>query len=176
MPQVFHEDPPADIAAANAEFIREYNRLAKLAADAPDIHIIMSDRRLDDPRFNTVNVNPVPRVPSNPTFNKFSFSAPLGGHNQFIPQTNTFPAIPTHRNLGGHLAGHLAGHHVARPRHSFAHTPVTPWKGPFADTVPAGVNGLPKPAQDTPEVRAAKAAHFAALNAAFASAPRNVRV
>ena len=38
-PQHFlpHESP--DVAAARAQFIQEYNRLAKLAAEAPDIHI-----------------------------------------------------------------------------------------------------------------------------------------
>ncbi|XP_047738744.1 uncharacterized protein LOC108669093 [Hyalella azteca] len=163
----------SDVQAARNAFINEYNRLAALAAAAPDIHIIMANRRLDDPNLNIIphhNHVQAPVQKAFPAFNKFAFSANLGTNQQFVPQANTFP------HQAGHLAGHLAGHQVAVPQHTFAPQPhagpIQKWNGPLADTVPAGVHGLPTQVMDTPEVAAAKAAHFAALNAAYQSAPR----
>lgn len=183
--------------AARNEFIREYNRLAALAAAAPDIHIYMANRRLDNPDHNTINHHNRQRqqpatqfknqvhAPVAPAFNRFAFTANLGANKQFVPQANTFPAAPQH---SGHLAGHLAGHqagHLASHQASLqavrqqqaklvphAQGPIMRWNGPFADTVPAGVHGLPRQVLDTPAVAAAKAAHFAAHNAARQSAPR----
>jgi len=66
----------------------------------------------------------------------------------------------------GHLAGHQAA--VAPPTQG----PTLRWTGPLADTVPAGVNGLPTQVQDTPAVAAAKRAHFAALGHAYRLTPR----
>ena len=167
VPFGFPQETAENQAARNA-FIREYNRLAKLAADAPDIHIYMSGNRIDNPTHHHVQ-NPAPVVHNPvPAFNKFGFTANLGHNQQFVPQAHTFPAPATH-HLAGHLAGHQAGHvtHVAQPHAG----PIFKWNGPFADTVPAGVNGLPRQVMDTPAVKAAKAAHFAALNAAAARAP-----
>jgi len=172
-PQGFPRDP-AFLTAARTNFIAEYNRLAKLAADAPDIHIIMSDRRPDDPRLNTIPHLPAPASPHKPAsvpaafFENYGFTANLGGNQQFFPSANTFPAPPTH---GGHLAGHLAGHQAPAPAQlSAPATAPLRWTGPLADTVPAGVHGLPQQVQDTPEVAAAKNLHFRALEAAFRSA------
>merc|ERR1712121_53112 len=137
-----------NVAHARAAFLQEYNRLAALAAAAPDIHIIMGTRQLPD------QVNQVNNVPA--------------GH------------------LAGHLAGHMAGHQVHVPHVPQVHVPqvhapviaptptfvpsgpISTWPGPFADTVPAGVNGLPQQVRETPEVAAARAA----LYHAHAAAPR----
>merc|ERR1711970_601625 len=134
--------PRDDINVAHARnaFLQEYNRLAALAAAAPDIHIIMGTRHLPN------KVNQVNNVPA--------------GH------------------LAGHLAGHMAGPQVhvpqvqvpvIAPTPTFVPSgPIMTWPGPFSDTVPAGVNGLPQQVRETPEVAAARAA----LLAAHARAPR----
>nr|XP_053635041.1 cuticle protein CP1876-like [Cherax quadricarinatus] len=153
--QGFPRDTP-EVQAARDAFIREYNRLAELAERAPDIHIYEQRPLLPG------QTRPVPV----PAFNDFSFSANLGGNQQFVPGPNTFPSAG---HLAGHLAGHHAGHNVPAPRpaaprpsaHRFSppsdYSP--PWTGPLADDVPAGVSGR---TQDTPNVAAAKAAHFRA--------------
>ncbi|KAF2352679.1 hypothetical protein FHG87_016563 [Trinorchestia longiramus] len=177
VPQGFPLDT-AEVRQARDEFIREYNRLAALAAAAPDIHIYTADRRLDNPNLNVIPHH-APNVPTHkavPAFNKFAFTANFGRNQQFIPQANTFPQAG---HLAGHLAGHQAGHRTAHqpvhqaptftPQHQTG--PIQKWNGPFADTVPAGVNGPPTQVGDTPEVAAAKAAHYAALNAAYQAAP-----
>merc|ERR1712128_233627 len=138
--------PRDDINVAHARnaFIQEYNRLAALAAAAPDIHIIMGSTL---------------QVPQ---------------HHQVQQRVNIVPAVPA-GNLAGHLAGHQAGHRFNVPAPIIAPTPtfipsgpIMTWPGPFADTVPAGVNGLPRQVQETPAVQAARAA----LYAAHAAAPR----
>jgi len=154
-PQVFPQHAPLD--QARNDFIREYNRLAALAAAAPDIHIIMGNHRTLD------TLPAVPQVQTNHIvdpvfqgFENFGFTANLGQNQQFTPS--------------GVLAGHLAGHQaaVAPPTQG----PTLRWTGPLADTVPAGVNGLPTQVQDTPAVAAAKRAHFAALGHAYRLTPR----
>lgn len=165
-PQGFPQESHT-LQAARNEFIREYNRLAALAAAAPDIHIIMASNRIDHPVHQHTftqqqQVAPVHQVI--PAFNEYGFTANLGRNNIFVPQAHTFPAAPTHRQ-----AGHLAGHHFVPQDISATNAR---WTGPLADTVPAGVNGLPQQVRDTPEVAAAKAAHYAALNAAYHAAPR----
>ncbi|KAK7070386.1 hypothetical protein SK128_023427 [Halocaridina rubra] len=174
-PQGFPVDTP-EVMAARRAFIAEYNRLAELAALAPDIHIYHDDPRqrlqqLDALANHIPQATPVTTVqrPANPAFNSFSFSANLGNNQQFVPGPNTFPGA-------GHLAGHLAGHQAGVPAqpsvqtsHRFspsAAAPVQRWPGPFAHTVPAGV-GVPQAAMDTPEVAAAKRAHFDAHAAAL---------
>ena len=150
---------------ARDNFIREYNRLAALAAEAPDIHIIMSDRRpiQNEIVHNSLSQQPaVPHVPVNPAFNKFSFQANLGGNQQFLPTHATFPAAG---HLAGHLAGHQAGHQAPLATLDSVHPGK--WTGELADTVPAGVNGLPRQVTPTPAVQAARNAHFQALQAAF---------
>merc|ERR1712106_953795 len=137
--------PRDDINVAHARnaFLQEYNRLAALAAAAPDIHIIMGS------------------------------TLQLPQHHQG-QRVNTVPAVPA-GHLAGHLAGHQAGHRFNVPAPIIAPTPtfipsgpIMTWPGPFADTVPAGVNGLPRQVQETPAVQAARAA----LYAAHAAAPR----
>ncbi|XP_071551569.1 uncharacterized protein [Panulirus ornatus] len=137
--QGFPRDSP-EVAAARDAFIREYNRLAELAALAPDIHIYHRDPPQPIPGQ--------PAPPAYPAFNAFSFSANLGANEQFHPGPNTFP---TAGHLAGHMAGHLAGHRAqpAAPQpspHRFAASPdpTQRWTGPFADTVPAGVDGQNK--------------------------------
>jgi len=156
-PQVFPHHAPLD--QARNDFIREYNRLAALAAAAPDIHIIMRDP-LDQ-------LQPVPQAHTNQLaqpafqgFDNFGFTANLGQNQNFVPT--------------GHLAGHLAGHQVVQQAPVAPHDPTLRWTGPLADTVPAGVHGLPTQVTDTPAVAAAKQAHFAALNRAFRAAPGHV--
>ncbi|CAL4187956.1 unnamed protein product [Meganyctiphanes norvegica] len=129
--------PRDDINVAHARnaFLQEYNRLAALAAAAPDIHIIMGTRQLP--------------------------------HQVPVTHVNNVPA----GHLADHLAGHLAGHQVPviNPTPTFVPSgPIMTWTGPFADTVPAGVNGLPQQVRETPEVAAARAA----LVRAHAKAPR----
>merc|ERR1712106_81114 len=125
-----------NVAHARSAFIQEYNRLAALAAAAPDIHIIMGSTL---------------QVP-----------------NQVVPRVNNVPA----GHLAGHLAGHMAGHQqfhvpapIINPTPTFVHPsgPIMTWPGPFADDIPAGLGGF---VQDTDDVAAAKAAHYAALAAA----------
>ncbi|XP_068226299.1 cuticle protein CP1499-like [Palaemon carinicauda] len=155
----------AEVAAARAAFIAEYNRLADLAARAPDIHIIHRDP-IEHQRAIQQAATHVPQSVPVPAFNSFSFSANLGDNRQFVPGPNTFPSA-------GHLAGHLAGHQApARapaPTHRFAapDAPVAKWQGPFAHTVPAGLGGAPAQTVETPEVAAARNAHFAAHAAAL---------
>ncbi|KAK3887513.1 hypothetical protein Pcinc_008392 [Petrolisthes cinctipes] len=165
--QGFPQETP-EVAAARAAFIAEYNRLAELAALAPDINIIYRDP--NDPIM--------PRPDHPPHFNTFSFRANLGDNTQFQPGPNTFPY-----HSPGHLAGHLAGHSVASrpairsrpqpapqlaaepkpvasfPVHRFSPAPIQRWTGPLADDIPAGVGGS---VMETPSVVAAKAAHFQA--------------
>ncbi|XP_076039205.1 uncharacterized protein LOC143024296 [Oratosquilla oratoria] len=166
-PQGFPLDTPENNAARLA-FIREYNRLAKLAADAPDIHIYMNDPRpILKELVPQVTFTPAaqPNIP-NPTVNNYQFSADLGRNSLFQPGPNTFPA--------GHLAGHLAGHQAPAPQPAprvtsrFAPTeaPVAKWTGPVADTVPAGLEGLTK---ETPAVAAARAAHIQNLANAYST-------
>jgi len=162
-PQVFPQHAPLD--AARADFIREYNRLAHLAAAAPDIHIIMGANEQLNRRLNAgqpVQTVPVvsnhiaqPAAPTftSPAFDQFGFTANLG----------------TGQNFGGHLAGHLAGHQAGH--HVAPASPTLRWNGPLADTVPAGVHGLPTQVKETPAVAAAAAAHFAAHQAALGHAP-----
>lgn len=143
--QAFPRDTP-DVQAAREAFIREYNRLAELAALAPDIHIYHRDPNL-------------PPLAGHPGYDAFSFSASLGTNEQFNPGPDTFPSVG---QLPGHLAGHTAGHHIPQPsKHRFAASPdpLERWRGPLADTVPAGVGGQ---VRDTDTVAAAKAAHFRA--------------
>ncbi|XP_045102118.1 uncharacterized protein LOC123498767 [Portunus trituberculatus] len=181
--QVFPRDTPEVEAARNA-FIAEYNRLARLAALAPDIHIYHRDRVMDP-------VTNVPQAINPPTFNAFSFSANLGTNEHFVPGPNIFPGAT-------HMAGHLAGHqaapthkpvlkHAPRPMvtaapHRFtavsqtplfdlaAEEPIMRWTGPFADEVPAGLSGH---VSETPSVVAAKAAHFRAHADYWNQANRN---
>lgn len=149
-----------EVAAARAAFIAEYNRLAELAALAPDINIIYRDP--NDPSM--------PRSIHPPLFNTFSFRANLGDNTQFNPGPRTFPS-----HSPGHLAGHRAApvpapkpapRPVAEPKpvasfpvHRFSPAPVRRWTGPLADEIPAGVSGS---VMETPSVMAAKAAHFQA--------------
>lgn len=171
--QVLPRDTPEVEAARNA-FIAEYNRLARLAALAPDVHIYHRDPVLDPITRVARPINP-------PSFNAFSFSANLGDNQQFIPGPNIFPGAS---HMPGHMAGHMAGHHfkptpqpvvhqrarlpvTTAPRTEFtkvplfkmADEPVSRWTGPFADEVPAGLSGH---VMETPSVAAAKAAHFQA--------------
>ncbi|XP_064085105.1 uncharacterized protein LOC135200404 [Macrobrachium nipponense] len=155
----------AEVSAARAAFIAEYNRLADLAARAPDIHIIHRDP-VEHQRAIQQAANHVPQSVPVPAFNAFSFSANLGNNQQFVPGPNTFPAA-------GHLAGHLAGHQappVPAPtsphRFSAPGAPTQKWQGPFAHTIPAGVQGS-QGTVETPEVAAARSAHFAAHAAAL---------
>ncbi|XP_063597190.1 uncharacterized protein LOC134773877 [Penaeus indicus] len=164
-PQGFPLDTP-EVSAARQAFIAEYNRLAELAAAAPDIHIYHEDPRDRLQRLQTA----APLAPTHaaPAFNDYSFSASLGNNQQFVPGPNTFPA--------GHLAGHLAGHQApAHPApapapapapHRFQATeaPVARWTGPVADTVPAGLGGR---TSETESVAAARDAHFRAHAAAL---------
>ncbi|KAK8377188.1 hypothetical protein O3P69_013675 [Scylla paramamosain] len=169
--QVYPRDTPEVEAARNA-FIAEYNRLARLAALAPDIHIYHRDRVMDP-------VTKVPKPINPPAFNAFSFSANLGTKEHFVPGPNIFHGAT-------HMAGHLAGHQTvpthkpvvqhaprlpatAAPRFTpvsqaplfdlAAEEPVMRWTGPFADEVPAGLSGH---VSETPSVVAAKAAHLRA--------------
>ncbi|XP_066942159.1 cuticle protein CP1876-like [Macrobrachium rosenbergii] len=148
----------AEVAAARAAFVAEYNRLADLAARAPDIHIIHRDP-IEHQRAIQQAANHVPQSVPVPTFNAFSFSANLGRNQQFVPGPNTFPGA-------GHLAGHLAGHQAPAPaaphRFSAPDAPTPKWQGPFAHTIPAGVQGSQAQTVETPEVAAARNAHFAA--------------
>ncbi|XP_050724270.1 uncharacterized protein LOC127002414 [Eriocheir sinensis] len=191
--QVFPRDTPEVEAARNA-FIAEYNRLARLAEQAPDIHIYHRDPEQDlSAPSGVVRHRPI----NPPAFNAFSFSANLGANQQFVPGPNTFPGA-------SHMPGHLAGHHVhAAPTHAPAaptHAPAAPthapvsfrasqrpritqaplfnivdepvarWTGPFADEVPAGLSGH---VMETPSVAAAKAAHFQAHADFWNQATRN---
>ncbi|KAG7173985.1 uncharacterized protein LOC121859864 [Homarus americanus] len=165
--QGFPRETPEVHAARNA-FILEYNRLAELAALAPDIHIYHAT-----PRPGAAHTSLPSHVAAPPAFNAYSFSASLGGNQQFIPGPNTFPSTGHHAgHLAGHLAGHHAGHragHVPAPQpatHRFAASPdtISKWTGPLADEVPAGVQGN---VQDTANVAAAKDAHFRAHAAAL---------
>lgn len=171
-PQGFPVDTP-EVAAARRAFTAEYNRLAELAALAPDIDIYHDDPRQHQQALQAVS-NQLPQTfaaprPVNPAFNSYSFSASLGSNQQFFPGPNTFPGA-------GHLAGHLAGHQAGVPTVPAAPTthrfnapaaPTGKWTGPFAHTVPAGLSGLPSRTVETQEVQAAKAAHFAAHAAAL---------
>ncbi|XP_045618911.2 cuticle protein CP1876 [Procambarus clarkii] len=161
--QGFPRDTP-EVQAARDAFVREYNRLAELAALAPDIHIYEQRPLTQVPaHLQHLSQQPRPAAPIPPAFNAYSFSASLGGSQQFVPGPNTFPSSPGHQ--AGHLAGHQAGHqapvHRPAPVHRFSASPdqPAPWTGPLADDVPAGVSGR---TQDTPNVAAAKAAHFRA--------------
>merc|ERR1719341_384173 len=160
-PQVFPRHAPLD--AARQDFIREYNRLAQLAAAAPDIHIIMgATHRLNNvpsvPVVNNHIAEPVTFTQPQGTEN-FGFTSNFGLGQQFVHTTG---------HLAGHQAGHLAGHQAPA-------TPSLRWTGPFADTVPAGVHGLPTQVRETADVQAAKAAHFAAHSAALHATGHNVR-
>lgn len=186
--QVLPRDTPEVEAARNA-FIAEYNRLARLAALAPDVHIYTRDSMVD-------RVPLAPRPVNPPTFNAFSFSTNLGDDQQFVPGPNVFPGA-TH--MPGHMAGHMAGHRfrpspapapqptpaprprtrvTAAPRPTFpdvplfrvAEEPIVRWTGPFADEVPAGLSGH---VMETPSVIAAKEAHFRAHADFWNQAARN---
>ncbi|KAL7640298.1 UNVERIFIED_CONTAM: hypothetical protein RMT77_009712 [Armadillidium vulgare] len=158
-----------EVQAATLNFIQEYNRLAKLAADAPDIDIYHNDNRLqrvDIPRQQTTRPHAFNPLAGSTVY---SFTANLGGNRQFHPhQIRTF-----------HQPQHLPQHVTQfQPvvRSVFAHQPVQThvqspkWHGPLADTIPAGVNGLPQQVGFTPEVAAARNAHFQALLSAFQNA------
>jgi len=74
---------------ARLNFLKEYERLAQVALDAPDIHIIMSDRLPEDQRLKR------PPVPVD-AFKSFGFTASLGDDQEFFPRPDTFPDTPTH--------------------------------------------------------------------------------
>jgi len=150
-PHLFAQEP-LELTSARQNFINEYNRLAKLAADAPDIHIIMSNRL---PHQQQPAVAPAVVEPVAPIFDQFSFNTNLGTSQHFNPSSLTFPTA------GGHLAGHLAGHNVPAP------TAPLRWTGELAHTVPAGVNGLPTQVVETQAVKLAKDAHFRAHDRAL---------
>ena len=159
---------------ARNNFIQEYNRLAALAAEAPDIHIIMGSTLKNHHHQQLAHNTIVPQQPAAPVlpqntgFNRFTFSANLGGNDQFVPTAQTFPAAG---HLAGHLAGHQAGVQQVPSTHRFTSEPHPgKWMGELADTVPAGVNGLPRQVTPTPEVQAARNAHFQALQSAFQAA------
>merc|ERR1719337_328710 len=156
-----------------AHFLSEYNRLAKLAADAPDIHIYHQDPRQKLAHLNAVPT-PAPLLAPvhNPAFNAYSYTANLGDNQQFFAGPNTFPAQAVHQ--AGHLAGHLAGHQapapapVRVPAATFAPVPTfntvhdappAKWTGPVADTVPAGLSGR---TVETDAVKAARASLYRA--------------
>jgi len=186
--------PPADVAGARARFIQEYNRLAALAAAAPDVHIIMDDRthpsivnnhhqqQQHNPRLvPLVHQQQQPqtlsqRQPPNPAFNQlFTFGTNLGDNQQFIPQSNFIQPVATtaprkQHNNAQHTISQLANLPIAGGSKTIFSKP-TRWTGPFADTLPAGVNGLPRQVADTPEVAAAKQAHFRAHALAHANNP-----
>jgi len=151
-PQLFSPEP-IELTAARQNFINEYNRLAKLAADAPDIHIIMSNRLPHQQPAVAPSVEQNPAV--SPIFDQFSFNTNLGSSQLFNPASLTFPAA------GGQLAGHLAGHNVPAP------TAPLRWTGELAHTIPAGVNGLPTQVVETQAVKLAKDAHFRAHDRAL---------
>ncbi|CAL4079336.1 unnamed protein product [Meganyctiphanes norvegica] len=201
------DDP--NVAAARARFIQEYNRLAALAAAAPDIHIIMDDRthpsvvnnNLLQQQHTGSQMSPVVRHqqkqhtpqlpvkipqhhqqpqslsqqhPANPAFNTFSFSTTLGDNQQFFPQVNFIqpatPPAPTRMHNRARPVHFPVP--IAQPTTTFNGEPIIRWTGPLADTVPAGVNGLPQQVSDTPEVAAAKASHFRAHALARAFNPQ----
>merc|ERR1712142_539824 len=139
-PQGFPRET-AEVMAARAAFIKEYNRLAELAHLAPDIHIYHEDPRIQQERLANLPQQPLPQQPrpvSNPGFNAFSFSASLGTNSQFHAGPNTFPAAQT-----------LPAHPMPQPAQD---APTTRWTGPFADTVPSGLGGR---AMETEAVAAA---------------------
>jgi len=132
-------------AAADAAFLQEYNRLALLAAEAPDIHIYTDDSQIPEEqhlRFQTEEV----------------VQSPVEHLAEDVAQDQV-QRVAGHQ--AGHMAGHMAGHNVQFvPTHTLtAQEIIVPkWEGPLADTIPAGVNGLPRQVTETPEVLAARQA------------------
>jgi hypothetical protein len=181
-------------AAADAAFVQEYNRLALLAAEAPDIHIYTDDRQHPEaqsvqyeagnvvpdqfiyvPKDNEHNVQRVAvpdqmmYVPEDNEHNvervtvldQMMYVPEDDKHNvervavqdqmMYVPEDDIQDHV---ERMAGHQAGHMAGHQAqVVPTQG-----VTKWEGPFADTVPAGVNGLPRQVAETPEVMAARQA------------------
>lgn len=166
-PAVFLQNT-ADVQAATLHFLKEYNRLAKLAADAPDIHIYQDDK-LQRVQPSQTHHRSQPAVNPLQGLNFYTFTASLGGQNQFQPHqiSRSFDQVhqaPVQRSV----------QNVVRPQHQQVIVrqvqpvePIRKWTGPMADTVPAGVQGLPRDVTPTPEVSAARSAHFAVLVDAY---------
>ncbi|KAG7164443.1 Cuticle protein [Homarus americanus] len=152
--QGYIPDTPEVLAARNA-FVKEYNRLAMLAAQAPDTHIYHEQLHHHPGATKHHHHHygvPLPSLQQHAAVNAYKYSANLGLNEHYVPGPKTFSSV-------NHLAGHMAGHQAFTAQDA----PVVPWTGPLADTVPAGLNGQVK---DTPGVAAAKDEHFKALKMA----------
>merc|ERR1711862_42185 len=125
----------ANVAHARNAFIQEYNRLAALAAAAPDIHIIMGTNRLPDQAVPQVNSVPAGHLAGH-------LAGHMAGHQVHVPQVRA-PVI--------------------NPTPTFVPSgPIMTWPGPFADDVPAGLGGFVVETDDVKAARAALAAAHAA--------------
>merc|ERR1712055_1024391 len=125
----------AQVAAARASFIQEYNRLAALAAAAPDIHIIMGTRQLPNQVVPQVNNVPAGHLAGH-------LAGHMAGHRFNVPHV---PAP------------------VINPTPTFVPSgPIMTWPGPFADDVPAGLGGFVVETDDVIAARRALAAAHAA--------------
>ncbi|XP_042230064.1 uncharacterized protein LOC121871716 [Homarus americanus] len=221
--QIYPRDTP-EVAEARQRFIEEYNRLAILAAEAPDIHIyheqprsqLVTDtlprERVDtlrgvvtDSRRQQQAFAPRPIQP--PVFNSFSYTVDLGSGKEFNPSPNTFPTIVGHPTTHPSSTPQRATHRFAPVRAptfapvraptfapvrapTFAPVraptfnlnrastynpdpaPTPRWKGPLADTEPAGIHGQ---VQDTHDVATMKATHFRAVADALQAQGHNIR-
>merc|ERR1712189_124531 len=115
----------AQVANARNNFIQEYNRLAALAAAAPDIHIIMGTNELPNQVVNQVNNVPAGHLAGH-------LAGHMAGHQVHVPTPviNPTPAFVT------------SG-------------PIMTWPGPFADDVPAGLGGVVQDTDDVANAKAA---------------------
>ncbi|XP_069958594.1 uncharacterized protein [Cherax quadricarinatus] len=101
--QVYPQDTP-EVAAARDAFMREYNRLALLAADAPDTDVVNEEPRRHLRSHNSHHSQGAPRFqqeaspPYTPFFDAFSYSVNLGGNQQFQPSSVTFRSATNFRS------------------------------------------------------------------------------
>ena len=173
-----------EVQAATAHFLNEYNRLARLAAEAPDIHIIQKDPRtkqnirIDRPAATARHPNLLPQQPQQQhhhhqaapaplprqASNQYAYSATLGSNQQFLP--NQFRSAHQ-REATHHSSGRPHTFAAAQSQRQQQQQQPRRYTGPFAHTVPAGVNGLPTVVRHTPAVEAARQAHFQALASAY---------
>merc|ERR1712189_114046 len=115
----------AQVAHARNNFIQEYNRLAALAAAAPDIHIIMGANQLPNQIVNQVNHVPAGHFAGH-------LAGHMAGHQVHVPAPVINPT-PTFVPSG----------------------PISTWPGPFADDVPAGLGGVVQDTDDVANAKAA---------------------
>lgn len=183
----FLQDTP-EVVAERARFVQLWNAQAAAAAAAPDdgftrnapaqryvaqntnVHVFQS------PKWTGPVAATIPAGVQGSAAQVADTAEVTAARNAFLAAYRAQVAATTGQHVAPQFSSHNTGHytpvqHTFQPAPAFNAIQAAPQKysGPFAATIPAGVNGQIIPVSDTAEVVAARNAFLAAYNNALAA-------